>query len=916
MSRLCVALAAAVLLAGCDGPDAQKSLAAGTRYAEQHEFDKAVIEFKNALQAKPDLAQARFALGHALLENGEAIPATLELVKALDLGHPADQVAPLLAKAYIRAGQPRKALELETSAKLQSPEGVAALSTQLAAAHAELGNAERAEALLAKALELSPSHVPARLLRARSLEAKGDRDAARRIVDDVLERTPTDFDARMLKAQTLFRKGDFDGGTAELKKVLTARPGFLPAHSALLEHYLAKSDYANAKEQLEALKKVKRKHARAIYFEARLAAQQGDLNAADEHIKQLLKAGSRNLEVLHLAGVIALRRGELANAEQHFNKILQMAPEAGTPRHMLARVALRRGEPAQALKVLQPLVDAPRPDPTSLLLAGTARLMSADAKGAEQLFSRASKEREGDPAAQVGLARARLMRGDPGALDRLDSMASADAGDTVDEALIAAYLSRRDFDGALRAADRLAGKLPGKPAPLHLRGVVLEARGDLGGARANYEKALSIDAGYFAATDSLIALELRENRFAEARKRIDLVLKANATNSRALLALAVLEERTGKPTGEVAAAIGKAISADPGNAALRIKLVDYYTEKGEANAALAAAQDAAAALPGDANVLDALARTQLATGDVQQAITTYRKLASLRPTSADPWVGLAAAQLASKNPNAALESAQRALALGPDLPAPNRVAVSAMLAAGKPDDAARLARGLASRRPEMALGDQLLGDVERSRGRPREAAATYQAAFRKQSTSPLAQKLHAAHVASGAPSQANALAQSWLKDRPKDVGFLLHLGIMATSAQDHAAAAERYQQVVELAPNNAVALNNLALALRSLKKPGGLPYAERANQLRPGNPVYMDTLAVLLAESGAVSKALEIQRQAVAKARDDGELRLTLARLLLQAGQRDQAREELERLRTLGDRFAKQRDVRDLLAKL
>ena len=90
--------------------------------------------------------------------------------------------------------------------------------------------------------------------------------------------------------------------------------------------------------------------------------------------------------------------------------------------------------------------------------------------------------------------------------------------------------------------------------------------------------------------------------------------------------------------------------------------------------------------------------------------------------------------------------------------------------------------------------------------------------------------------------------------------------------------------------DNPTAVNNLAWVLWAQKKPGALEGAERANQLAPNQPVFMDTLAMILAEQGQLPRALELQKRAVALKPDAGGMRLALAKLLAKAGNKSEAR--------------------------
>lgn len=134
--------------------------------------------------------------------------------------------------------------------------------------------------------------------------------------------------------------------------------------------------------------------------------------------------------------------------------------------------------------------------------------------------------------------------------------------------------------------------------------------------------------------------------------------------------------------------------------------------------------------------------------------------------------------------------------------------------------------------------------------------------------------------------------------------------------QKQFATAERhFKAVLELQPANPIGLNNLAWALLQQGKPGALAYAEKANGLAPEQPAFMDTLAAALAEEGQLANALDLQRNALAKATEAEApgYRLRLAKLLLKAGEAAKARTELETLKALGDKFQGQEEVATLL---
>ena len=78
----------------------------------------------------------------------------------------------------------------------------------------------------------------------------------------------------------------------------------------------------------------------------------------------------------------------------------------------------------------------------------------------------------------------------------------------------------------------------------------------------------------------------------------------------------------------------------------------------------------------------------------------------------------------------------------------------------------------------------------------------------------------------------------------------------------------------------------------------------------------MDTLAVLLLDKGDSARALDLLKKALDLAPQASQIRLNYAKALLKAGQKTEARSELDQLAKLGDKFPAQAEVGQLLKGL
>jgi Flp pilus assembly protein TadD len=127
------ALLVSIFLAACnDKPEVM--LSSAKDYMAKNDNKAAVIQIKNALQSNPDLPEARYLLGTALLDTGDAAGAELELRKALDMKHPQDAVVPQLAKALLAQGQARKLTDEFAKTELGAASAKASLQVSLTSA--------------------------------------------------------------------------------------------------------------------------------------------------------------------------------------------------------------------------------------------------------------------------------------------------------------------------------------------------------------------------------------------------------------------------------------------------------------------------------------------------------------------------------------------------------------------------------------------------------------------------------------------------------------------------------------------------------------------------------------------------------------------------------------------------------------
>lgn len=911
-------LLAPFLLTGCGSENSETMLASAKSYLAKNDNKAAIIQIKNALQVNPDLPEARYLLGNSLLESGNANSAELELRKALALKYSNDLVVPKLAAAMLAQGQTKKMVDEFSGARLSAPAATAELQTTLAVAYVVLGKGESAEAALKAALAAQPGHVPALLAQARLKAGSRDFDGAFLTVDKIIGLAPKSADAWKLKGDLfVVAKDDSVRALEAYRKAIEIKSQFLPAYFAAVGVLLRQENTDEAKKQWDELKKVSPNSFQTKYLETYIAYLKKDTKLARELCQQIIKVQPENPEVLQLAGSVELQDNSLGQAESYLTRATQIAPNLAFARKLLLVTYLRSGQSAKALTALNSTQGKDNIPPDQYSIAGEIYLQNGDFKKSEEYFVKASKLDPGDPKKRTAVALAKLVGGQAvPAFDELKEISASDTGTSADLTLISVYLKRGEFNKALLAIDALERKEPGKPLAATLRGRTQLAIRDAAGARKSFERALEISPGFFAAASSLSAMDLAEKKPAEAKRRMEAIVAKEPSNGQAILVLAEIAVASGAGNDEVEKILKRAVTVSPSDIAPRLALVNVYLHSKDFKQATAAALDAVSVLPENPNAMAALGQVQQASGETNQAIGTYAKLATLLPNSPQPYMRLASLYIAAKNKEATERNLRKALELKPDLSDAQVVLSQLMVADKRYAESLSLARKVQEQRPKEATGYLLEGDISVAQKDWVAAIRAYRAGFKQVPSPYMAVKLHDLLLVGGKSSEAEVFSNDWRKAHPDDSLFLFHLGDSALIRKDYPVAKVNFLALTKLLPNNAAAFNNLAWAENQLNGEDALKYAEVANKISPNQPAFMDTLATILASRKEFEKAIIVQRDVVKLSPENPGFRMSLAKIYIQSGDKLNAKQELDRLVALGDKFPGRAEVASMLSGL
>lgn len=163
-----------------------------------------------------------------------------------------------------------------------------------------------------------------------------------------------------------------------------------------------------------------------------------------------------------------------------------------------------------------------------------------------------------------------------------------------------------------------------------------------------------------------------------------------------------------------------------------------------------------------------------------------------------------------------------------------------------------------------------------------------------------------------------AALEEAVKLAPKYVPALMLLSSFDEQAENHDQAIERYQQILEVQPNNPIALNNLAYGLAVYRNMPmeALPYARRAVAQAPTNLALLDTLGWIQHLLGDDASAVKVMAQIARANIPVASIRLHAAIVFAAQGARAVAQNELNAALKLNPELEKTNDVKQLRVTL
>ena len=176
-----------------------------------------------------------------------------------------------------------------------------------------------------------------------------------------------------------------------------------------------------------------------------------------------------------------------------------------------------------------------------------------------------------------------------------------------------------------------------------------------------------------------------------------------------------------------------------------------------------------------------------------------------------------------------------------------------------------------------------------------QAADMYQLALAKRRSPDIEVSYAQALTRDGQETKALESLKAAQERFPNSEPLLVNLAILQQQSGNTAEASQTYARLIQVAPNNVVALNNLAWIYHENGDDRAIELARRAYELSRDNGAVADTYGWILFKAGETKKSLPILEKALELKPDSQEIAMHLAEVYRASGRDSDAKRILEK---------------------
>jgi putative PEP-CTERM system TPR-repeat lipoprotein len=849
-------------------------------FQRQGELKASTLEARSAIEMQPGRVEPYLVIINNLLTAGDARNAERQLdalMEKIDRASISQQnlndAALVRAEANLMQGEFEDALSaldsIEDADRAQQSEAALLRGHILLASE----DAENARLAYESARDLAPNTVEPLIGLSKVAFSKGNENEVAEYIQKANEIDPQDAELALWKARLAHSEKRWAEAeqayitaleTIGQYDVMTYRK--FETMSALIDVLRQQGKAAEAFVYEEILAKSAPGTIRSNLVAAQEAFNDGDLTTAARYLEETLAQAPSHEQAALMLGIIRYRQGRPEEAEALLEPLAALE-ESEQAQKLLAATRLQLRNPDGAKEVLAGLEDQ-NSDPETLALVGIASLVSGDKQSGEQMIERALELAPENNSLRLRYAAYLTQEGQTDkAIGEIQKVIQNDP--ELDQArllLLQAHAANNDLPAARKAAEAWLNQQPGNISAMIALGNVAARSGNPDKAESWFNQAAKADPNSAAPLVSLGNLALSQEQSEQAKTFFTRAIKLQPDNQQALRGLSAVMERP-----ELTALMEDIQAEQPQAIGPRLILLE------------------SALIEVNQNKADELTAGLLERENENEPAPAANLVATV-------YHGIAT-QLAQRD---RLEDAMNILRRGRVLfPENEQIGLQAAIVAFAQDNtqnAREILSDVKQSHPESAAPFVVEARYLQQQDKHKQAADLYQLALEKQRTAELEVSYAQALTRDGQNAKALESLAAAEERFPNSETLLTNLAILQQQSDNTDAAAQTYAKLVDVAPNNVVALNNLAWIYHEQNDDRATELAERAYKLSPNNAAVVDTYGWILFKAGKTEESLPILEKAHELQPDSQEIAMHLVEAYQAVGRDGEAKIILEEL--------------------
>ena len=800
----------------------------------------------------------------------------------------------------------------------------------------EEGAPLRAGAFLVKASELSPNDLENRLRLARTYNAVGKRDEAKKETLSVLQHSTANGEALMLLTEMAFTPEEISGAEQALQKFPHKESAWYQLAAANIA--IRKSDLTTARILVTRALELEPKLPQAHQTAGILDLLQKDPEGAAAEFKTAAELAPPRSSVTITYAEYQIQSGQTGKATAFLQNLTSKTPDFFPAWNLLARIALAGKHYEQALTLLENVLSRDPDNLDARVLQANTWLAKRETAKAVAALERLDNAHPGAPALKVQLARAYLQDNKLAQAATVLSAAVSASPNYADAILLLAEINLRNgqaapavtaLEGLLKTrpdlkkaptlladAYRAAGRLddaaaifhqqieqsPANAQPFFFLGVIQRQQKKTEEARRSFEKVLELAPDSVEALNQLVEMDLIAKDFAGAMGRVQRLMEKKPNNAFSYLLVGKVRT-TQKEWPEAEAALKKAIDLNPELSTAYQLLVAVYLATNRLPEASRELEEILAKSPQNQAALMTLASIAEKQKDYAKAADTYAKLLTFKPDSVPALNNQAYLYAEWLNQlEKALELARKARTLAPSDPAVADTLGWVLFKRGDYQQALELGQEAVGKISNNSAVQFHLGMAHYMMGQTEAAASAFQQALAAPEDFPskaeAQRRLNLLGQTSGGLSAPTvAQLEGMVKQYPDDVVARIRLGELYEKQNAFDRAASAYQEALKSNPE----LVSVTLKLSQLYAgplhdvSRALEFAKKARDLAPTDLRVAGLLGKIAYDAGNFSWAYSLLQESSREHGADAQVFHDLAWAAYSLGKVQEAREGMER---------------------